>query len=235
MDKVLIQQCMQGTEYALDSVSFDGQHYITSIWKYKKGPANGCEFIYYSSQLLSSLSQEEETLCTYLLQCLDALGISHGAAHTEIMLTDKGPFLIELNARMHGSLGPVVCAEHIGYGQIDRLALMHADPEQFKKTTPPRHPFPKKSFLGVLLISPCEGIFNGFRNLEKIQSCRTFQGFHPSITPGHPIAKTIDLATVPARVMLVGSPEELERDHERIREWECDAFDVTPHHFSEGL
>ena len=37
--------------------------------------------------------------------CLDALRVTNGATHTEVMMTDDGPCLVEVNSRCHGLSG----------------------------------------------------------------------------------------------------------------------------------
>src|SRR5690606_26195703 len=49
---------------------------------------------------LSSL-QYEEIVC-YIKSVIDLFGINNSATHTEIMLTETGPSLIELGARLGG-------------------------------------------------------------------------------------------------------------------------------------
>ena len=36
---------------------------------------------------------------------LDALGVTDGAMHTEVMSTPRGPVLVEVNCRLHGGEG----------------------------------------------------------------------------------------------------------------------------------
>ena len=48
-DSMLVQECLLGTEYAVDVVSRNGQHKIAAVWRYDKRPANGAPFCYFSS------------------------------------------------------------------------------------------------------------------------------------------------------------------------------------------
>ena len=45
---VLVQEFLVGEEYVVDSVTRDGEHKTTMVWKYDKRPANGSQFVYYS-------------------------------------------------------------------------------------------------------------------------------------------------------------------------------------------
>ena len=49
--------------------------------------------------------------------CLDALRVTNGATHTEVMMTEDGPCLVEVNSRCHGANGawmPLVQALLLG-------------------------------------------------------------------------------------------------------------------------
>jgi len=113
--KVLVQEYLKGTEYVIDSVSLQGEHRCTALWKYDKRRANNSQFVYYgvflhdealkpdvntppSSSTESKTSIEsndnmsasqnpkmEDILVQYTHQCLTALGIHNGPSHAEVM------------------------------------------------------------------------------------------------------------------------------------------------------
>merc|ERR1719446_551578 len=45
--KVLVQEYLKGTEYVVDSMSYQGEHRCTALWKYDKRRANESQFVYY--------------------------------------------------------------------------------------------------------------------------------------------------------------------------------------------
>ncbi|HJV86504.1 MAG TPA: ATP-grasp domain-containing protein [Noviherbaspirillum sp.] len=75
----------------------------------------------------------------YAFRVLDAVDFNHGAAHLEIMLTDKGPHLIELNPRLIGAR----VSDHIGMVfersiHEDLIALHLGEPLTGLKAAKPR-------------------------------------------------------------------------------------------------
>jgi biotin carboxylase len=97
---VVIQEQAIGTEYAVGTASVDGRHHLAHLIKYNKTSADGrqtvfdhVEFVPYDKEVLGDMWE-------YTQKVLNALGVRYGAAHTEIMLTEEGPRLIETSARM---------------------------------------------------------------------------------------------------------------------------------------
>ena len=84
--------------------SFTKSH-DTDIIQKKKSPHWGeYQFL---SRLKSQVSlaryyETEKSLLSYTVKVLDALGFRYGPSHTELMLTPKGPRLIETAARPMG-------------------------------------------------------------------------------------------------------------------------------------
>lgn len=101
---VLLQEFLEGDEYYIDSCSHQGQHRLASLGYYKKELRNGLP-IYRYAELKDFTSQEGQILSAYLKRVLTAVELHNGLAHTEIMLTKKGPRLIEVNPRISGAYG----------------------------------------------------------------------------------------------------------------------------------
>lgn len=74
-----------------------------------------------------------EEVVHYTRQAITALGIVDGAAHTEVMLTARGPVLIETGARLMGSTQPRLHAEYSGTSHVHLLALALTEPEAFAR------------------------------------------------------------------------------------------------------
>jgi biotin carboxylase len=119
---VVVQEQAFGTEFALGTVSANGRHYLAHIIRYKKTEFEGRKTVYDHVEFVPFVTTENAPLFVYAQKVLDVLGIRWGAAHVEIMLTERGPRLIEVSPRMCG--GPVVCfaREACGSSQADKLA-----------------------------------------------------------------------------------------------------------------
>ncbi len=99
---VLIQECIKGDEYVVNSVSCCGVHKITVIAKYHKETVSNGARIYSSTISLDYSSDLAKKLADYQLKVLDSIGIEYGAVHSEIMIDENGPVLIEANCRLFG-------------------------------------------------------------------------------------------------------------------------------------
>merc|ERR1712039_1049546 len=93
---VLCQEFLRGKEYVVDHVSRDGVHKTTMVWVYDRRPANGGDFVCFGQKCVLSDSALAQELIAYTRGCLDALKITDGATHTEVMMTTDGPCLVEV-------------------------------------------------------------------------------------------------------------------------------------------
>lgn len=107
-DSLLLQELLVGTEYIVNTISRDGEHYISDIWRYDKIPiGNGRDGNAYNyARLVTHPNAREYELCLYALKVVDALDITYGPTHGEYMLTANGPVLIEAGARPIGAAFP---------------------------------------------------------------------------------------------------------------------------------
>merc|ERR1719230_1239856 len=109
-DTVALQEFLKGDEYIVDTVSKNGRHLCVSIWsqgKRKDLPWNPTGIITTENRLLQPKGDLQDELVDYVFSVLDAFDYKHGPCHTEVMLTARGPVLIEVNCRMHGVQGPL--------------------------------------------------------------------------------------------------------------------------------
>lgn len=120
----------------VDSISHEGEHRVTAIWRYDKRPLNGAAFVYYGLRLWEGEDgrKMDWALARYAHACLDALGIRNGFSHAEVMWLEGeagGPCLVEVGARPHGGEGTFVSltAEAIGYNQLSVALDLIRDPQ----------------------------------------------------------------------------------------------------------
>ena len=130
---VLAQEFLEGDEYFVNTVSRNGKHHIVDIWRYFKCRVPGGNFIYDYDEPMAPGDPDTKTLELYTHQVLDALEIRNGAGHTEIMLTARGPVLVECAARMGGGQTPEIITRCFGTNQVDLLALSVARPDEFDR------------------------------------------------------------------------------------------------------
>lgn len=99
---VLIEQYIGGREFSIESISYEGKHYVLQITdKVTTGDPYFVELEHHQPADLSSHKRDEIKKLT--IDMLDALKVDYGASHTEIKLDDNGlPYIIEMGARMGG-------------------------------------------------------------------------------------------------------------------------------------
>ncbi len=99
-DRLLVERWMPGTVVACDTFSRNGQHLLlgTNEKMYFDPPSfairGGC---------FTPWRGQDPALQAYVFALLDAVGFDWGAAHVELMMTDTGPQLIEINPRLVGA------------------------------------------------------------------------------------------------------------------------------------
>ena len=69
--------------------------------------------------------QTREEMKTYLQAVFSALNIQIGLYHVELLLTDSGPVLVEINARMMGSVSPIMYQIQTGHDPFEYLIRLH--------------------------------------------------------------------------------------------------------------
>ncbi len=232
---ILIQEYIGGTEYVVNSLSIDGKHKITDIWRYEKIIDKDGVLIYDSMILVDRLVPGMQELTQYCYKVLDAVDMKNGFGHTEIKVDDKGPVLIEVNARiMGGNFTREILDEIFGSHMTDITLKALLEPLFFQNFLLTSYG-PRKSAMIKFAIAPQDmnadlGPF--FELAKHLDSYREIVYFGK---PGvQKYVRTIDLETVPFYLRLVNEDYgELKRDYELIRLLEeryCDLLFVAKDH-----
>lgn len=219
--EVLCQEFLKGTEYVVDHVSLDGVHKTVMVWKYDKRTANGNAFVYFGCVPVDSGSEEAQLVIPYVRKTLDCLQVKNGPSHGEVMITEDGPCLVEMNCRAHGGDGnwrPLCRALTGGYSQVEATADAILEPEKFARIPDkPCSPF-KASGLEVIMVSFSRGKVKSMPGYEVIKNLPSFLSFETGVKVGSEVDYTIDLNTGIGSVMLMHEDEEvLKKDTEFVR------------------
>lgn len=117
-NSVLIQEYIEGDEYSVETLCFDGQIKIVGITK--KYLSNhpyfleiGHDFPVYFAQ---SITESIEKLIS---SSFENLGFIFGPAHTEIRIKNGIPYIIEINPRLAGGMIPKIVQEARGIDLIE--------------------------------------------------------------------------------------------------------------------
>lgn len=225
---IVLQEFLAGTEYIVDTVSYAGQHICCAIWVYtkRKGtPWNPTCIVSEGNRLLPASGEIQDQLVSYVFSVLTAVGLKYGPCHTEVMLTPRGPILVEVNARLHGLQGPHLIGLATGTSQqkyaVDAIVGGgRLITQQMEASRPERWRYPmQKACLQMVLISPVEGYLmtSIIKDIEEMQLPSVVEVL-PSLQKGQYLRQTCDLNTAAGYVLLVHeSGTQLEQDVKRIR------------------
>jgi biotin carboxylase len=214
--EVLVQKYLQGTEFIINTVSCGGQHTVTDIWQCRK-KLQYRAYVYDLEELIPYVGKEQNLLIDYTFSVLDALSIKYGAAHSEVMLTNDGPILIEVGARLHGSINPDAVTECVGHNHVSKTVESYIDPVAFLKKVNNPYNLHKRSFC-LALISEFSGIIKDFPGLKKIEKLPSFFSIKMSVNSGDLLQKTVDLVSSPGIIYLIHEDRDvLEQDYQTIR------------------
>jgi len=220
---VLCQEFLRGDEYVIDHVSRDGVHKTVMLWVYDKRPANGASFVYYGMVPVEADSHVGRQLIPYVQGVLDALGIENGPSHGEVMMTETGPCLVEMNCRAHGgdaAWTPLARALTGGYCQVGVALDSFLDESAFQKL--PKQPSP---FLAagqeVMLVAYSSGQIVSMPGFDKIRKMQSFASLETHCKLGSVIEPTIDLFGTLGSVILVHADAQIvKQDIEEVRRME---------------
>jgi len=217
---VLAQTLLKGTQYVINSVSIDAQHYISDMWIDRRKVIAGASNIYDCEELLPYEGEVQAALVSYMKKALDALGVHNGPAHSEIMMTAEGPVLIETGARLQGAMLEEAVIEALGESQITLTIERYCHPHLFKRRLGQQYVL-SKHVLCVAMISDQEGVVVDTTGFENIRSLSSYACHFHLPEKGDTITRTIDLFSIPGVVYL--SHEELavlQADYATIRRLE---------------
>jgi len=218
-EEVLVQEYVTGTEYAIDTVSFDGHHSVTDLLRYRKVHNEHGMAIYDSVEWLPYDTDAFGDWLSCGLASLDAVGLRYWAAHTEVMMTSDGPRLIEVNPRPAGAMNPLVTEIATGTSQVTRIVDICAGrgpelPDGFELRQP---------VMAVFLIAHSSGIV---RNAEILDEARSLPSYHSPmflVQSGAKVEATTDIVSSMTMGYIILAHDKLEQvyaDREAIRELE---------------
>ena len=102
---LIVEEYVVGTEYSVEAISHQEHHVIIGVTeKQTTGPPHFIETGHIFPAPLSETLYSELASC--VLDLLPLLNLQIGASHTELILTDSGPVVIETHARPGGDRIP---------------------------------------------------------------------------------------------------------------------------------
>ena len=228
LTELVIQERINGQEYVVDTVSCNGVHRVTMVWKYNKIKTPEGSNIYDYDETIGELGIGEAELVEYAYDVADALGIKYGPVHGEYMVDEKGPVLIEVNCRPHGNSLDAKYMDMIsGQHETDSSLDSYLNPEKFNlERLKGYHLFAHgvvKNFIVpkdlIAKSSPMNSLGINLKSFYKTDvSIKNPKVFH----------KTQDLETTGGTIFLVHEdPHQVQKDVDFLRDIEKRAFQLV--------
>lgn len=99
--EILVEEFMTGREISVEALSFKGEIHVIAITdKLTTGIPNFVEMGHSQPAQFDDLTIEK--IIKVAKDAIHAIGIEDGASHVELMITNEGPKIIELGARLGG-------------------------------------------------------------------------------------------------------------------------------------
>ena len=214
---VLVQERLHGTECYLNTVSAGGVHRIAETWRYVKRESRTGSPAYDYEEPVPAGSAEAAVLHAFTRRVLDALGVREGAAHTEVMLTARGPVLVETGARLGGATAPDVVERYCGVSQAGLLTATLLDPAALARFAD-REVTWRAHVRNVGLLNGVAGTVRSLRWVEALRALPTAVAVLSGLRPGEHLPVTSTLLDAPGYVYLASpDPACVRRDYARLR------------------
>jgi biotin carboxylase len=222
--EVLVQERVRGVEFYVNAVSHEGTHRAAEIWRYTKLESPDGAPLYDFEEPVPLGSGVAEQVKAFAFAVLDALGVQSSASHTELMLTERGPVLIECGARLGGATLPDVVERHLEVSQAALYARALLDPPTLKAFDDAA-PRPTQRLRNVALRNQRVGRVRSERWRECIQALPTTVAVTASLSAGTELPVTRDLLTSPGYVYFASDdPAAVKRDYLRLRQLEVEGL-----------
>jgi predicted ATP-grasp superfamily ATP-dependent carboligase len=128
-----ISSFFEGDEYAVDLVSFNGNHKLISVWSYIRADE---EKIWKTKVNLMQF-EENKTLIEKIYKTvsswLSLINHKYGPTHIEIKHRNGEFFCIEINFRLNGHMSYTALRKALEYNQVDLTKECYTGEEKFKE------------------------------------------------------------------------------------------------------
>lgn len=218
----LVQELLAGPEFSVDTVAADGVRLVVETWRHTELRTPSGAPLADFDEPADPRAAEIGALHGYVLRALDALGIRNGPAHSRVVLSPRGPVLLDPGPGPADGVLPWVAEKFLGYSHIGLYAASIMTPRDL-----PRHagrlpePWPEP-IRRVALVNRRPGIVRPSAHWTgALEALPTAIAVAPVAGAGMELPVTRDAATSPGFVYLsAADPAWIERDYLTIREWE---------------
>ena len=201
-DAVMVMEYAAGPEYLVDSYSVDGRHGLVDVCRYTKVQRGDRIGIYDLVDFASPDDADVQEVWAYTRRVLDAVGIRNGCGHTEVIMTDGGPVLVEVGARPAGGGHQMITELATGTNQLIRT-VEHRVHGRFTEVTPLR-----QYVCSVVLMAPRPGTWRNPSVFDSVDELATFHMKHFYYGEGDVVPEATSLHSMVGWVVLTSDDHE---------------------------
>lgn len=196
----IVEEYLSGPEFSVETLTVDGVHHVVGVTaKQTSGPPG---FVETGHLFPAPLSEQHrlaiESTATALL---DLSGYMFGPAHTEVILTSRGPRIVESQARLGGDRIPVLIEVATGF-DIE-AAVFRALAGQ------PLAPVGAHRLAAIGFFQLPAGVLESVSDLDLLRALPYVHVLHFPFEPGDTLPPTADSGTRHGYVVVdAATPEE---------------------------
>nr|AGS49340.1 cysteine synthase [uncultured bacterium esnapd2] len=200
----LIESYVDGLEYSVEMFAVDGDHELVAL--VRKSVTGEPNFVESRHIVPASVPEEAaRRVAAVVRDALRAAGLTRGASHTEVKITESGPVIIEINPRLAGGMIPELIRLASGVDLLEQQVRQACG-------LPVTLPSGMDSFAGIqFLTTPDTGVLTEVSGVEQAQAVAGVQQVTVTAKPGREVAPPVDaygrlgyvIATAPNREDLI--------------------------------
>lgn len=217
VSEVVAEELLRGPEYSVCTITSQGQHVVSAVFTYEEYMIEGVKFAR-SVELVAPESAPAAAAIEYATAILDAIGYEQGQAYVELILTDKGPRLVELNPRVAGLNGVLDVISELCTGQ-SQVGWTSASCAGVPMPTAANDRLYRKQGHGKLLFLRAHEATT-VRHLEaiaRIEALPSVRTIRVKVRPGDAVPITTDVLSSPGHIVMChDDPNQLQRDIDNI-------------------
>ncbi|MGW0434413.1 ATP-grasp domain-containing protein [Micromonospora sp. NPDC003197] len=164
---VMVERFHPGPQYSVEAFSEGGEHVVLGVVRKYSLPSSHVEI----GHVTPPPEETAAILSAYVVRVLDALDVRQGPTHTEAVLTESGPRVIETHLRMGGDDIPALIRDTTGVDiaaclvrQTLGVPVLAAVREQLQQAGP------RRASAIWFAASPADGILLGIDGLAEVRA-----------------------------------------------------------------
>ncbi|ALF09890.1 ATP-grasp domain-containing protein [Parageobacillus thermoglucosidasius] len=171
----LIEEYLEGQLVSVETFSMNGDHHVLGITDRK---LTGYPYFVEVGASFPVEIKNFKEITNYVRHLLETIGYDFGPCHTELILTNRGPYLVEINPRLAGGIVPQLIYKATGIDPIRETIKM------FVGEKPDLTPKWKKGASVYHFTAPKTGNICALKGVELIEGCQFVEKFQWKVKIG---------------------------------------------------